>query len=46
MLQDPELRQFVETPELMAWMGPRRHLIATHSECYLLFPERQEVLGA
>jgi 2-polyprenyl-6-methoxyphenol hydroxylase-like FAD-dependent oxidoreductase len=28
MLQDPELRQFVETPEMTAWMAPRRHLMA------------------
>jgi salicylate hydroxylase len=28
MLQDPELRQFVETPEAALWMGPRRHLVA------------------
>ena len=28
MLQDPELRQFVDTPETTAWMGPERHIIA------------------
>ncbi len=28
MLQDPELRQFVETPEATVWMGPGRHLVA------------------
>jgi salicylate hydroxylase len=28
MLQDPELRQFVETPEMTGWMAPRRHLMA------------------
>ncbi|KAN0111237.1 FAD/NAD(P)-binding domain containing protein [Russula decolorans] len=28
MLQDPELRQLVETPETTAWMAPRRHMIA------------------
>jgi hypothetical protein len=28
MLQDPELRQFVETPETTAWMAPKRHMIA------------------
>jgi salicylate hydroxylase len=28
MLQDPELRQFVETPEMTTWMAPRRHLMA------------------
>jgi salicylate hydroxylase len=28
MLQDPELRQLVETPEMTAWMAPRRHLMA------------------
>jgi len=28
MLEDPELRPFVETPEMTAWMAPRRHLMA------------------
>ena len=28
MLADPELRPFVEVPEMTAWMGPRRHLMA------------------
>jgi salicylate hydroxylase len=28
MLQDPELRRFVETPEATVWMGPGRHLVA------------------
>jgi 2-polyprenyl-6-methoxyphenol hydroxylase-like FAD-dependent oxidoreductase len=28
MLEDPELRQLVETPEMTAWMAPRRHLMA------------------
>lgn len=28
MLQDPELRQLVETPEMTAWMAPGRHLMA------------------
>jgi salicylate hydroxylase len=28
MLQDPDLRPFVETPEMTAWMAPRRHLMA------------------
>ena len=28
MLQDPELRPFVETPEMTAWMVPGRHLMA------------------
>jgi salicylate hydroxylase len=28
MLEDPELRPFVETPEMTAWMAPRRHLLA------------------
>ena len=28
MLQDPELRPFVETPEMTAWMAPGRHLMA------------------
>jgi 2-polyprenyl-6-methoxyphenol hydroxylase-like FAD-dependent oxidoreductase len=28
MLQDPDLRQLVETPEMTAWMSPRRHLMA------------------
>ena len=28
MLEDPELRPFVETPEMTAWMAPGRHLMA------------------
>ncbi len=28
MLQDPDLRQLVETPEMYGWMAPRRHLMA------------------
>ena len=28
MLQDSELRPFVETPELTVWMAPGRHLVA------------------
>ncbi|KAH8110407.1 FAD/NAD-P-binding domain-containing protein [Phellopilus nigrolimitatus] len=28
MLADPELRPFVDTPEMTAWMGPGRHLMA------------------
>ena len=27
MLSDPDLRPFVETPEMTAWMGPGRHLM-------------------
>lgn len=27
MLKDPDLKQFVETPEMTAWMGPGRHLM-------------------
>nr|WJQ78195.1 4-hydroxybenzoate decarboxylase [Panus rudis] len=28
MLKDPELREFVENPEMSGWMGPGRHLMA------------------
>jgi len=28
MLEDPELRPFVETPEMTGWMAPGRHLMA------------------
>ncbi|KAI5117861.1 hypothetical protein M0805_007704 [Coniferiporia weirii] len=28
MLADPELRPFVENPEMTAWMGPGRHVMA------------------
>ena len=28
MMEDPDLRPFVETPEMTAWMGPGRHLMA------------------
>ena len=27
MLQDPELREFIEHPQLTVWMGPERHLV-------------------
>lgn len=27
MMKDPELKPFVETPEMTAWMGPGRHLM-------------------
>lgn len=26
--KDPDLRSFIETPEMTAWMAPRRHLMA------------------
>lgn len=28
MLDDPDLKPFVDTPEMTAWMGPGRHLMA------------------
>jgi salicylate hydroxylase len=28
LLEDPELRNLIETPEMSAWMGPRRHVMA------------------
>ncbi|VDC03434.1 unnamed protein product [Peniophora sp. CBMAI 1063] len=28
MLKDPDLRRFVEEPNMTAWMGPRRHMMA------------------
>ncbi|TFY66693.1 hypothetical protein EVG20_g4389 [Dentipellis fragilis] len=28
MMPDPDLRSFVETPEMTAWMAPNRHLMA------------------
>ncbi|KAI0357273.1 FAD/NAD(P)-binding domain-containing protein [Trametes cingulata] len=28
LLEDPELRPFVETPEMTGWMGPGRHIMA------------------
>ena len=28
MLNDPDLKPFVDTPEMTAWMGPGRHLMA------------------
>ncbi|KAL5512455.1 hypothetical protein ACEPAG_3108 [Sanghuangporus baumii] len=28
MLEDPELKPFVDSPEMTAWMAPRRHLMA------------------
>jgi salicylate hydroxylase len=47
MLQDPELRQLVETPEMTAWMAPRRHLMAYNIvSATSYFPKRQDLLGA
>ncbi|KAI0799635.1 FAD/NAD(P)-binding domain-containing protein, partial [Irpex lacteus] len=28
MLQDPELKPFVDRPEMTGWMGPKRHIMA------------------
>ncbi|KAI0759543.1 FAD/NAD-P-binding domain-containing protein [Trametes elegans] len=28
LLQDPELKGFVQVPEMTGWMGPRRHIMA------------------
>ncbi|KAI0339159.1 FAD/NAD(P)-binding domain-containing protein [Trametopsis cervina] len=28
MIKDPELKPFVDTPEMTGWMGPRRHIMA------------------
>jgi salicylate hydroxylase len=28
MMQDPELREFIEHPQMTGWMAPRRHLMA------------------
>ena len=28
LMRDPELREFVERPQMAGWMGPRRHMIA------------------
>ena len=54
MLRDPELRPFVETPEMTAWMAPGRHLMAYNivrciacdgsCECVLMviYVEREE----
>lgn len=39
LLKDPELKPFVETPEMTAWMGPGRHLMGYCIVCrhYLLY---------
>ena len=34
LMKDPELRQFVETPEMTAWMGPGRHLMGYCIVCH------------
>jgi hypothetical protein len=39
-LQDPELRQLVETPEMTAWMAPRRHLMAYNIVSAISFPPK------
>lgn len=36
MLNDPELRSFVETPETSVWMGPRRHMVGYCIVCCIL----------
>jgi len=28
MTQDPELREFIERPEMVGWLGPERHIMA------------------
>ncbi|KAH9837783.1 uncharacterized protein C8Q71DRAFT_561138 [Rhodofomes roseus] len=28
LLKDPDLKSFVENPEVTSWMGPRRHIVA------------------
>jgi salicylate hydroxylase len=28
MLRDPDLKPFIDTPEMTGWMGPRRHIMA------------------
>jgi len=42
LLKDPDLRPLVETPEMVGWMGPGRHIVAYNivrhsgvSLCYL-----------
>ena len=38
MLQDPELRQFVENPEATVWMAPERHITAYNIVSAVPFP--------
>ena len=33
MMQDPELREFIEHPQMAGWMAPRRHLMAYPIVC-------------
>ena len=28
MIQDPELRELLENPEMTGWMGPKKHIMA------------------
>lgn len=37
MLKDPELKPFVDTPEMTAWMGPGRHVMAYNIVCRFLY---------
>lgn len=36
MLADPELRHFIENPEMTGWMGPQRHVMAYCIVCPLI----------
>ena len=37
LLNDPELREFVDVPEMTGWMGPRRHIMAYNIVSAALF---------
>ena len=45
MLRDPELRPFVETPEMTGWMAPGRHLMAYCIVRTCLFSESKQGFG-
>lgn len=38
MLRDPDLRSFVEYPEMTGWMGPGRHVVGYNIVSQLCFP--------
>ena len=33
LMQDPELRELIERPQMYSWMGPRRHMVAYPIVC-------------
>lgn len=45
MLSDPELKSFIENPEMTAWMGPQRHIMAYCIVRFLVLDDLQMLIG-